>query len=105
MQVDLGANATLELQGSLLQLRGVAQTLTPLKDGAGNLLVLNGQSPRSLHAAIPKHSHKPVTQKISPFLQCSGVPATCCTCCHSTSCTDLSGLTLFGAIPYNTIVH
>ena len=41
-QVNLGADATLELQGSLLQLRGTIPGVSPVKDGNGNLLVLNG---------------------------------------------------------------
>lgn len=44
LQVDLGADATLELQGSLLQLRGTLPGVSPIKDKHGNLLVLNGRS-------------------------------------------------------------
>ena len=41
-QIDLGHGAVLELQGSLLQLRGDGPSSSPLRDEAGNLLVFNG---------------------------------------------------------------
>lgn len=44
LQVSLGANASLELQGSLLQLRGTMPGVSPVKDMHGNVLVLNGKS-------------------------------------------------------------
>ncbi|KAL0019585.1 hypothetical protein WJX79_003455 [Trebouxia sp. C0005] len=42
-QVALGPTANLQIQGSLLQLRGSTAGVTPIKDGQGNLLVLNGE--------------------------------------------------------------
>ena len=43
LQVALGPTANLQIQGSLLQLRGSTAGVTPIKDGQGNLLVLNGE--------------------------------------------------------------
>ncbi|KAL0044306.1 hypothetical protein WJX82_010374 [Trebouxia sp. C0006] len=42
-QVVLGPVANLQIQGSLLQLRGNTPGVTPVKDGHGSLLVLNGE--------------------------------------------------------------
>ena len=43
LQVALGPTANLQIQGSLLQLRGSTPGVTPVKDGHGSLLVLNGE--------------------------------------------------------------
>lgn len=43
LQVVLGPTVDMQIQGSLLQLRGITPGVTPLKDNEGNLLVLNGQ--------------------------------------------------------------
>lgn len=43
LQVVLGPNASLQIQGSLLQLRGISPGVTPVKDSRGNMLVLNGK--------------------------------------------------------------
>lgn len=43
LQVVLGPNASLQIQGSLLQLRGISPGVTPVKDSGGNMLVLNGK--------------------------------------------------------------
>ncbi|KAL0031585.1 hypothetical protein WJX77_008488 [Trebouxia sp. C0004] len=42
-QVTLGPTANLQIQGSLLQVRGSTPGVTPVKDGHGSLLVLNGE--------------------------------------------------------------
>ena len=75
-QVDLGAYATLELQGSLLQLRGTIPSVSPLKDENENLLVLNGTSQcsswRQQQSALVCH----VKFLLSPFSPCL---MRCCT--------------------------
>ena len=43
LQVVLGPSANLQMQGSLLQLRGISPGVTPVKDSRGNMLVLNGK--------------------------------------------------------------
>ena len=44
-QVHAGPGATLQMCGSLLQLRGCQASHTPLKDSAGNVLLFNGACP------------------------------------------------------------
>ena len=44
-QVHAGSGATLQMCGSLLQLRGCQASHTPLEDSAGNVLLFNGARP------------------------------------------------------------
>ncbi len=54
LQVLLGSNTDMQIQGSLLQLRGLTPGVTPVRDNDGNTLVLNGENGRPLPCHVPR---------------------------------------------------